>query len=190
MHVHGRSLAATPILTADGISTSSTFYQRLGFRFELFDGGYGIVSFEGIELFHIVAADPPIPGAAYLNVPDADEWHAKCSAIGVPVTAIEDRPWSMREFIATDPAGDAIRIGTNLQNKDGQPARSGALCGPRSPLADAPAVYRTMGEAQWDGWPLPNHNSRVPISGPGVVLRKAVNTQVPRNAAEWETSWQ
>ena len=114
MHVHGRSVVATPILTADDMAASSTFYQQLGFRFELFDAGYGLVSYEGIELLHIVAADPPTPGAAFLNVPDADEWHAKCSALGVSVTIIEDRPWGMREFTATDPAGNAIRIGTNL----------------------------------------------------------------------------
>lgn len=96
------------------MAASSIFYRQLGFRFELFDAGYGIVSYDGIELLHIVGAETPTPGAAYLNVPNADEWHAMCSAIGVPVTDIEDRPWGMREFAATDPAGNTIRIGTNI----------------------------------------------------------------------------
>lgn len=97
------------------MAASSIFYGQLGFRFELFDAGYAVVSYEGIELLHIVAAEPRAPGAAYLNVPNADEWHAMCCAIGAPVTDIEDRPWGMREFTATDPAGNTIRIGTNIQ---------------------------------------------------------------------------
>jgi len=47
----------------------------------------------------------------YLIVADADGWHARMAADGLPVTPIEDQPRGMREFTLTDPFGNSIRIG-------------------------------------------------------------------------------
>ena len=56
--------------------------------------------------------DPERNGAGcYLVVQDADEWHARMNAEGLPVTPIEDQPWGMREYTLTDPSGNRIRIG-------------------------------------------------------------------------------
>jgi uncharacterized glyoxalase superfamily protein PhnB len=51
----------------------------------------------------------------FLIVPDSDDWHARLAAAGLPVSAIEDMPWGMREFTLTDPSGNRVRIGTTIQ---------------------------------------------------------------------------
>lgn len=56
----------------------------------------------------------------HLLVEDADAWHAQVQASGVVerfdvrLGAAEDRPWAIRDFTLTDPAGVLWRIGHNL----------------------------------------------------------------------------
>ena len=50
----------------------------------------------------------------YLVTGDADAWHARMAAAGLPVTPIADQPWGMREFSLTDPWGNEIRIGRGV----------------------------------------------------------------------------
>lgn len=60
----------------------------------------------------VVAIDPERNGAGcLLDRSDADSWHARMAATGLPVTPISDQPWGMREFTLTDPSGNNVRIG-------------------------------------------------------------------------------
>jgi hypothetical protein len=52
-----------------------------------------------------------VGGGSPLIVPDPDGWHFRLAADGLPVTALEDQPWGMREFTLTDPSGNNVRIG-------------------------------------------------------------------------------
>jgi uncharacterized glyoxalase superfamily protein PhnB len=64
------------------------------------------------DLGHEPKIDPAANRAGcYLVVPDVEEWHATLDAAGLPVTALADQPWGMREFTLTDPSGNHVRIG-------------------------------------------------------------------------------
>ena len=98
------------------------FYERAGFgvrtyRDETGDGGDGFafVDVDGQSVFDLDAAAGMDPAAnragCYLITQDAETWHARMLAGGLPVTPIADQPWGMREFTLTDPSGNQVRIG-------------------------------------------------------------------------------
>jgi hypothetical protein len=50
----------------------------------------------------------------YIIVPDVDGWHTRLSCLGLQTSPLEDMPWGMGEFRLTDPSGNNVRIGTNI----------------------------------------------------------------------------
>jgi uncharacterized glyoxalase superfamily protein PhnB len=78
------------------------------------------VDYNGQSVFDLDAAPGMDPAAnragCYLITRDADAWHARMAAAGLPVTGIEDRPWGMREFVLTDPSGNRVRIGRGVSD--------------------------------------------------------------------------
>ncbi len=101
---------------------SKRFYQDLGFTMAS-DGG-------GVAYFHhgdcsFLLQDFHHEGLAHnlmmhLLVEDVDAWHTELSAKGIPdtygvkITAVEEQPWRMRDFVLLDPSGVMWRIGQNL----------------------------------------------------------------------------
>jgi len=71
-------------------------------------------SFSSQSVFDLDGTDVE-PGTnragCYLVTADADAWHARMTADGLPVTPIADQPWGMREFTLADPSGNRVRIG-------------------------------------------------------------------------------
>ena len=108
----------TPIFPVADMSSAQSFYQRLGFRVNLFDSGYAVVADDSGEILHLRAVIEVMPEAnlssAYLNVIDADDLHDKWTETGISMTKVEDRPWGMREFSLEDPSGNTLRVGMNL----------------------------------------------------------------------------
>lgn len=57
---------------------------------------------------------------SYFRVNDVDTLFAEFSALGLPssgiprITALEDKPWGMREFAIVDEDGSLIRVGREL----------------------------------------------------------------------------
>jgi len=101
--------------------TSIAFYRIAGFTVREYepDGGYVFVSYDDESVFDLDLAEqfvePAVNGAGcYLIVPDVDEWHSRLSAASLPVTALADQPWGMREFTLTDPNGNHLRIGHSI----------------------------------------------------------------------------
>ena len=107
-----------PVLPVDDIGAGVGFYEHLGFDVDRFDSNYSIVGHSGHELFHLqVNLDldrDSNPTSMYLRVSDADRWHERWKGAGVSVGEIANRDWGMREFSLTDPAGNTLRVGTNL----------------------------------------------------------------------------
>jgi uncharacterized glyoxalase superfamily protein PhnB len=107
---------STPILPVRDIDEAVAFYPSAGFAGRVYEGG-GFAFMERndesvFDLDHVADVDPAANGAGcYLIVPDVDAWHAQLQASGLPVTALEDQPWGMREFTLTDPSGNHVRIG-------------------------------------------------------------------------------
>lgn len=108
----------TPILPVLDMAASAEFYRMAGFTVRLHQpgGGYAFVQHNDESVFDLDLAEHPLDpvtngAGCYLIVPDVDDWHARLSAAHLPVTAVEDEPWGMREFTLTDPSGNHLRIG-------------------------------------------------------------------------------
>lgn len=115
-------VTSTPTLPVVDVRVAAAFYERAGFGVRIYrddngdEGeGFAFVEYEGQSVFDLDAAGDLDPqrnrSGCYLIASDADAWHARMLGAGLPVTAIEDQPWGMREFALTDPSGNRIRIG-------------------------------------------------------------------------------
>lgn len=106
-----------PVLPVHDMDAAMSYYRSVGFAVVAYDAGYAWVRTCGWEMFHLVLAAGTAPGGsvagAYLHVSDVDEWHRaiRTNAPDVPIGAITDTPWGMREFALTDPSGNVVRIG-------------------------------------------------------------------------------
>lgn len=97
------------------------FYQSAGFRVRLYDNGkpeepdFAFANLDGQNVFDIELVphmDPATNGAGcYIVAKGVDEWHARLSTAGLPVSPVRDEPWGMREFTLTDLSGNRVRIG-------------------------------------------------------------------------------
>lgn len=116
---------AIPQLPARSMERTLAFYRRLGFDTEIVspNGDYAIADRGSLEI-HFFAHYPLVPAESafgcYLRVSDVDALHADFAKAGLPdagiprITAIEDKPWGMREFAVVDEDGSLIRIGQVL----------------------------------------------------------------------------
>jgi catechol 2,3-dioxygenase-like lactoylglutathione lyase family enzyme len=111
-------LDVTPILPVCDMPASIRFYEGAGFAVREYEpgGGYAFVHFDDESVFDLDLAEVPIDPATnaagcYVIVPEVDDWHARLTAAGLPVTALADQPWGMREFTLTDPSGNRLHIG-------------------------------------------------------------------------------
>ena len=101
---------------------SKRFYQDLGFTMASDGGGvayfhHGDCSFLLQDFYHEGLAQNLM---MHLMVEDVDAWHSEleakgiASAYGVKMTAVEEQPWRMRDFVLIDPSGVMWRIGQNI----------------------------------------------------------------------------
>jgi catechol 2,3-dioxygenase-like lactoylglutathione lyase family enzyme len=118
-------VTSTPTLPVRDMAESVAFYERAGFGVRIYTDdngdtgdGFAFVDFDGQSVFDLDAAPDLDPNAnragCYLISNDADSWHARMSASGLPVTPIDDQPWGMREFTLSDPSGNRVRIGRGV----------------------------------------------------------------------------
>lgn len=104
-----------------------SFYKRLGFEggAHEFDSGYAILRRRGVELHffthrELVAAESS--AGCYIRVLDVESFYRSCLPIDLPstgiprMTALEDKPWGLREFAIIDPDGNLVRIGQIIEN--------------------------------------------------------------------------
>jgi uncharacterized glyoxalase superfamily protein PhnB len=116
-------VTSTPTLPVVDMDEAVAFFERAGFGVRRYideqgdQGDFAFVDYDGQSVFDldVVDIDPARNGGGcYLIVHAADEWQARMSAAGLPVTPVADQPWGMREFTLTDPFGNNIRIGQTL----------------------------------------------------------------------------
>jgi catechol 2,3-dioxygenase-like lactoylglutathione lyase family enzyme len=126
---------AIPILPARDLEAAVALMERLGFEPTRYPGsGYAVLRRRGVEIHYTQGHthdDPedahshgPETGMAFVRLLDADVWHADFteswpadSASPARLTAIEDKPWGMREFAVIDPNNNLIRFGQTLEAK-------------------------------------------------------------------------
>src|SRR5882724_10091870 len=122
-----RTERSEPILPSRDLEETRTFYETIGFHAWFRGGGvnpqYEILSCGNLVVHFFVerGLNPAAnDSACYLRVTDADAFHEKCRALGLPgagvprLTAPRDEPWGMREFSLVDPSGNLLRIGHDL----------------------------------------------------------------------------
>jgi uncharacterized protein (TIGR02246 family) len=119
--------AAIPILPAIDLDGTRAFFRTLGFAAAYFsppDGrGYLIVTRGEIELHffsHPQLGSVENCAGCYWRVENADALHAEYARLRLPsagapsLSAIENKPWGMREFALVDPNGNLVRVGHDL----------------------------------------------------------------------------
>lgn len=116
---------AIPQLPARSMDRTDAFYRRLGFDFEVVspNGDYAIAQLGTLEV-HFFLNQSLVPEQSsfgcYFRVGDVARLYAAFSQAGLPVagipriTALESKPWGMREFAIIDEDGSLIRIGQVL----------------------------------------------------------------------------
>ena len=111
-------LDVTPTLPVKAMPEAITFYEKAGFDVDAYDSGFAFVRYADSSVFNLdlkEGIDPAHNGAGcYIITDDADRWHTRLLAAGLPVTPIDDMPWGMREFTLTDPSGNQLRIGHSV----------------------------------------------------------------------------
>ena len=95
-------VTSTPTLPVIDMADSVEFYERAGFDVRLYrededdpGEGFAFVDYDGVSVFDLdfVDIDPDrnTAGCDWV-VQDADEWHARMTKAGVPITPIADQP--------------------------------------------------------------------------------------------------
>ncbi len=111
------STRVAPIFPVADIDAALSYYRGLGFGVRRWrGGGYGFVTFDGVEIHLGVDADLAAgarPRAtAYLFVEDADALARTWTSAGGDVRLPQDTDWGQHEGVLIDPDGNMIRFGS------------------------------------------------------------------------------
>ena len=123
--MHPQDLAI-PILPSRSILDTVAFYTCLGFEGgpHAYDSGYAILCRGAVELHffsHPELNEAESFAGAYLRVQDVEEIYQHCLSARLPekgiprMTALEDKPWGLREFALVDIDGSLLRIGQVIE---------------------------------------------------------------------------
>ena len=117
--------SATPILDVASVEASIEHYTtKLGFTAswdwpEGDDKTFAAVSNGAITLFLAETEGTIHPTWVFFEVNSADHVHAAFLDAGATIVeAPTDKPWGSREFLATDPDGNVLRIASPLPHDD------------------------------------------------------------------------
>lgn len=96
------------------------FCTAAGLQVRRYDDGFAFVDLDDQSVFDLDLI-PDLDRSAnhagcYVITDDVDDWHARLIAAGLHATPIVDQPWGMHEFTLTDPNGNSIRVGRNIEN--------------------------------------------------------------------------
>jgi hypothetical protein len=116
---------AIPILPSRSLRETLAFYGRLGFDGEIMGAAddYAILTRGALELHffsHPTLRPEESWAGCYLRVRDVDGIYQAFSAAALPrqgiprMDALENKPWSMREFAVIDEDGNLMRIGQEI----------------------------------------------------------------------------
>ncbi|WP_341909154.1 VOC family protein [Ferrovibrio terrae] len=116
-------MPAIAILPSVNLDRTAAFYRRLGFERQNRYPDYLVVVRDDFEL-HFADCSGAAPilldpknsvSACYFRCSDADILHREWQPLGLPrFSAIEGKPWGLREFHFVDPDGNLIRVGHPL----------------------------------------------------------------------------
>jgi catechol 2,3-dioxygenase-like lactoylglutathione lyase family enzyme len=118
-----------PILPARDLAETRAFYERLGFHAAGWwpneFGGYAILRRGDLSMHFFLYKDiSPAHnyGQCYWRVEDVDALYKEFATVGLPESGtprlgpVADRDWGMREFYVSDPTGNLVRIGQQIES--------------------------------------------------------------------------
>src|ERR1700689_3183929 len=119
-----------PIFPVRDLNFSLAFYERLGFRTDTYDEGYGFARRERLRLhLRVMPELDPLANnsGVYVDAPAVGALHSEWLACGLRVVAadiqeaderagritetVEAKPWGVREFTVMDPDNNQLRFG-------------------------------------------------------------------------------
>lgn len=111
--------AVTPRLPVDDVARLLDFYtRRLGFDlgWKWGDPLTHANVCRGNVSFDLISVPPARQGTAmaYVRINGVDAYHAELGDKGVQRSAVENRPYGMRDFEVVDPCGNRIAFGQPL----------------------------------------------------------------------------
>ena len=112
---HTGGVDITPTLPVRDIDEATRFCEAAGFDVEHYSDDFAFVHVNDQSVFDLDRIEG-LDAGCYVITDGVDDWHARFVAAGLPVTAIEDKPWGMHEFTLTDPSGNNIRVGCSVFN--------------------------------------------------------------------------
>ena len=113
---HGQvaALRTVPILAGSDLDRTLAHYSSLGFQLGERHEHYLVMHSGGTELHFSDRPGTPA-GLVLLQVVDAGALWKRLRSAGVPgLGPVRDQPWGLREFVATDPDGNRVRLGSPL----------------------------------------------------------------------------
>ena len=107
---------AVPVLAAADQAASMAFWAAAGFDVDAYSADFAArrAGRRRAAPGGRRAGSDRDRGGAYLHVHDVDATHDAWAAAGLPVSAVRDEPWGMREFHVVDPGGNRVRIGRSI----------------------------------------------------------------------------
>lgn len=108
---------AIPVLISTDIVRASETYASKGFSVVNAAHNYLILRRRTVELHMSGVRHIPEPHcvSAYIRVSDVDDWHAAFkNGHAKRLSAVEDKPWGMREFHFIDDDSNLLNIGQML----------------------------------------------------------------------------
>jgi len=113
-HGYDAALRAIPILASTDLDRTRAYYAALGFELAEQHEQYLVMHSGGTELHF--SSSPGTPAVlAFLQVVDAGALWKRLKADGVDgLGPVQDQPWGLREFVATDADGNRLRIGSGI----------------------------------------------------------------------------
>jgi len=113
-HGHDTVLQAVPILAASDLDRTRAYYSSLGFRLVERHEHDMVMHSSGMELRFSNRPDTPAV-LVFLQVVEAGALWKRLKSEGVDgLGPVQDQPWGLREFIATDPDGNRIRVASGI----------------------------------------------------------------------------
>ena len=113
-HGHDTVLQAVPILAASDLDRTRAYYSSLGFRLVERHEHDMVMHSSGMELRFSNRPDTPAV-LVFLQVVEAGALWKRLKSEGVDgLGPVQDQPWGLREFVATDPDGNRIRVASGI----------------------------------------------------------------------------
>jgi catechol 2,3-dioxygenase-like lactoylglutathione lyase family enzyme len=130
-----------PIFPVRDLNFSLAFYERLGFRTDTYDEGYGFARRERLRLhLRVMPELDPLANnsGVYVDAPAVDALHSEWLGCGLRVVpadiqeaderagriteAVEAKPWGVREVTIVDPDNNQLRFGQETDQYPGAAA--------------------------------------------------------------------